>query len=302
MSLNKFFRKKALITGLATLTFLAMASSKPLNASTIGGADTTGKGKLSISIAGEYSSGRKMKNDSVEWRDALVIESEGSVPINFGGNAELKTEIKQMDTEILKVTYGLLDNLDIYGIFGMTGGEVKQTASGVIDWFSGDEASGKANFEAIADAKLKRALAYGAGIKGKMNLPKDFFLGGDVQGLFHKNKYTANAVSNYTESESGESLSSSASFGGTMSFARLQGTIYVAKKMGSVTPYVGSRYSSLSLENKTDYGETKKHKPKDSFGPIAGVGVKIGKNFMLALEGGMIGKSKEIGLEGRISF
>jgi opacity protein-like surface antigen len=289
--------KKALISGLAGLALL-VSTSKPLSAAVIGGAETVGKGKIAVSASGEYIADREMNDSSMAWRDSINMDG-GS--LEFNGNAELKTEINQMDREMLKVTYGLLERLDLYGIVGMAGGKAEQTMSGLLDW-SGFGETGKANIEGKADINFKRNFAYGAGIRGVINLPKEFLLGADFQWIFHKNNYSGNATVTYTESTSGETASTSGSFSGKAKFTEPQGSVYLAKRIGHFVPYAGGKYNKLNVKSKADEGETEKFKSNDNFGPVVGLGVNIGEHFSIALEGSKIGKAKQVGLEGRVSF
>lgn len=165
-----------------------------INAASIGGAETQGKEKVGVGVEQEFSS-RDLKHQS-------GLESIGS-----------GIEIKNMSRTMAKISYGLLDNLDIYTKLGTADVKIKGPAF---------------------TAKTDNAFVWAIGAKGTYELTKDWFLGANVEYLRHRHSANFNFNGN--------------DWDGKLLFQEWQVAPYVAKKIGNFTPYLGGSYSDLRVK------------------------------------------------------
>ncbi|MEK7574558.1 MAG: hypothetical protein AAB514_03455, partial [Patescibacteria group bacterium] len=135
--------KKLLVLSLAIFLCLPVV----IYAASIGGAETQGKEKVGVGIDQEFVFGRDLKYQS-------GLEGLGN-----------EIEIKNISRTMAKISYGLLDNLDIYTKLGTADAKVK--GPGFI-------------------AKTNNALAWAIGAKGTYELTEDWFLGANVEYLRHR--------------------------------------------------------------------------------------------------------------------
>ena len=150
------------------------------------------KKKVGVGIDQEFVFGRDLKYQS-------GLEGLGN-----------EIEIKNISRTMAKISYGLLDNLDIYTKLGTADAKVK--GPGFI-------------------AKTNNALAWAIGAKGTYELTEDWFLGANVEYLRHRHSADFNFNGN--------------DWGGKILFQEWQVAPYIAKKIGNFTPYLGVRYSDL---------------------------------------------------------
>lgn len=181
--------KKLLILVLAIFLCLLPVA---IYAASIGGAETQSKEKVGVSVDQEFVFGRDLKHQS-------GLEGVGS-----------GIEIKNMSRTMAKISYGLLDNLDIYTKLGTA--DVKIKGPGFT-------------------AKTSNAFAWAIGAKGTYEFAEDWLLGADIQYLRHKHS------ANFNFNEVG--------WDGKIVFQEWQVAPYVAKKIGNFTPYLGVKYSDL---------------------------------------------------------
>lgn len=287
MQVNKIGRM--VLGTVAGLGLLVTTSTTPLNAATIGGAETQGKGKFSISADGEFGS-REMKSTTMNFDS--YVDSSSTSSVHFTGQPESKTKFKSINREMVKVSYGLLDSLDVYAMVGTAQGKIQKDISGTIDWVDG-LVTGKAALDGNMSYKLKNALAYGFGAKFVKDISHGFLIGLNGQFLTHKNSYNASASATYRDLGGKGTLSSSTSWNGKLTTQEIEGAAYIGKKIGRFTPYGGVKYNNLSLEDRTGYGDREKVKAKKQFAPFVGGDIKVSKNFKLYSEVTFIGdKSK----------
>ena len=115
-----------------------------------------------------------------------------------------------MSRTMAKISYGLLDNLDIYTKLGTADVRIKGPAF---------------------TAKTSNAFAWAIGAKGTYEFTEDWLLGADVQYLRHRHS----AGFNFSGSD----------WTGKLLFQEWQIAPYVAKRIGNFTPYLGIKYSDL---------------------------------------------------------
>jgi outer membrane protein W len=244
--------KKLILLSLVSLLCLPLASY----AASIGGAETQGKGKFAIGLDQEFVFDRDMKFDKASWGELDSGET-------------VKVEIDSMYRTMVKASYGVLDNLDVYVKLGTA--DFKMTDV----WTETGE-------EWHDTAKGKNAFAYGFGAKGTYELKDGWFVGADVQYLRHKNKYSGSGYDALDPADTD-------SWHGKMTFQEWQVAPYIAKKIGNFVPYLGVKYSDLRIKEKSvdDDGDedTIKWKADDNVGVFVGTDYKIADNWKLNLEG-----------------
>lgn len=251
--------RKLIVLSLAVLFCLPLA----VYASSIGGAETQGQGKFAIGLDQEFVFDRDLKL------------------LDFGTTDERdKTEIDSAYRTMVKASYGVLDNLDIYVKLGTADFKRKsthRTRYSATDW---DDDTAK--------LKGENALAYGIGMKGKYDFENNWIIGCDIQYLGHKNnlKGTDTWITRDDPNRTGVDT-----LEGKATFQEWHIAPYIAKKIGNFVPYLGVRYSDLRQNYKEveEDGDSKiKFKADDNVGVFVGTDYKIGKNVSLNLEGRFI--------------
>lgn len=260
-------------------------------ASSIGGAETQGQGKISVGYDGEYVFDRdcKEKKGSYEM-DLPAGYSYDILPVEW----KTQLEIDKMYRNMIKLSYGVLDNLDLYLKLGSADLNLKQTYNET-GYLAAEEWSGvleRGNSEINADA----AFAYGVGVKGTLPLSDSLFLGCDIQYIRHKNDFKG--TDNWTEYEYDDDgdltdeYHGSADFKGDVTFQEWQVAPYVAAKLGKFVPYLGVKYSGIIARTKYtfSYGddddtETIKDRAEDHVGVFVGTDFKITDNWKVNVEG-----------------
>ncbi len=218
-------------------------------AAAIGGTETVGKGEWSIGLEQEVVFERNMENASLS------------------GGQRVELEIDKAYRTMAKISYGLMDNMDMYIKLGTSEFEVDQKV------FSPDESGEK-------DSKTD--FAYGAGLKWNMPLKKGCFLGVDAQYLRHRNKYTYTNTSTAVYDVQEDKLT----------LQQWHVASYIGKKMGKFVPYLGVRYSDARLKSE---GQSTwvapcnwKSEAEDNVGIFVGTDVKLADNWTLNVEGRFI--------------
>ncbi len=256
------------------LIFLSLAALLCLPAlvyaASIGGAETQGQGKFGIGLDQEFVFNRdaKLKNIS----PALDLDSDKTL--------ETKPEIDNMYHTMVKTSYGLSEDLDIYVKLGTADFKasmpwtITDTAAG--EWITGN-----------MKTKGKSAFAYGFGAKGKYELDNDWIFGLDVQYLRHKNDYAG--INSWEDSDGDSGVES---FKGDVTFQEWHVAPYIAKKLGNFVPYLGVKYSDLRTKFKVTWEDeevqTWKIEADDNIGVFLGTDYKVNDIWSLNLEGRFI--------------
>ncbi|MBU4376692.1 MAG: outer membrane beta-barrel protein [Candidatus Omnitrophica bacterium] len=243
--------KRLILLGIVLFLCLPMA----VYAASIGGAETQKKGEFAVSLDSAFIFDRDLKFKSAS---------------GLGATQTIKnTEIDKGYQIMLKPSYGLFDNLDVYAKLGIADYEV-----------NADNYVGNAKY---ADDKIDSDtnFAYGFGLKGTYELGNDWLIGCDFQYL--RSKHEAKV----TEAVVGGS-SSSATYKKRV-IQEWHIAPYIAKRIDDLTPYLGVRYSDMELEIKSpsESGWTDDHKYEadDNVGVFLGTDYKISENLTLNLEG-----------------
>lgn len=224
---------------------------------TIGGAETQGRNKISISFDQEFIFDRDMKFDKT------------TLPLPPGVKMT-HVKIDKMYRSMVKLSYGVIDNIDIYVRLGAADFDAKR------NWYDG------AWEVAREDYKGKYAFAYGAGLKCTYPFGDGWLIGADIQYLRHTNNYSEPFViigDGYTGS-------------GKATFQEWQVAPYIAKKIGNFLPYLGAKYSDLRIAARSavPWLETPKNwrtrdEADSNFGAFAGIDYKLGEHWKLNIEG-----------------
>lgn len=246
--------KRIIFSALVVFICLPMA----VYAASIGGAETQGKGKLSIGA-----------DESIVFNKDLKFKSASGL----GATQTIKNpEIDKASQEMFKASYGLLDNLDVYVKLGAADYKIKA------DSYVGS--SKYADEKINADTKF----AYGFGLKGVYEFGNDWLVGYDLQYLRsnHRAKDTETVVGGSSDST-------------TYKKALIQEwhiAPYLAKRINNFTPYFGVRYSDMRLDMKnpsaSGWTDNHKYEADKNVGIFAGTDYKIGNNWKLNLEGRFI--------------
>ena len=235
----------------------------------IGGAETTGRGKFSIGLDSEYIFKRDFKK--------RVFDT-GPIGINY----ELTPEAYDNFRETVKISYGLLDFLDIYVKVGL---EAKPTFHQTIDGYI----PGFGNLFLAAKPTLNggNAFVYGLGLKGAYTFPMDWIVGCDAQYIRYRSRYES--WGNYSIQVIGpiDNL-----IRGTITYSEWHVAPYIGKKIWNFVPYVGARYSRAELRDKIEnmgdnipFAQGAKYHAKHNIGYFTGLDYHLSDNWRLNIEG-----------------
>ncbi len=262
---------------LLTMILIAIAMCLPatVRAMSINGIDTVGQGNWGIGGILDIVSGRDE-------------EYTGGIKTYEGETLEMDSDV-DVNRQMVKLVYGLFDGWDIYGMFGTS----KFNAN--INWtdtVSGEDYYGNpysesftGNFEMNGDS----GTVYGLGIKGKTETESGWIFGGDAQYLKQKNDYSGkfkvtDEFYPYEERISGDA-----------DFSEWHIALLAGKRMGSLVPYGGIKYSNVKTiinlnwnEYPEDDSETCNFGSKKNVGAVIGTDWNINDSWNLNLEGRFI--------------
>jgi len=243
----------------------------------IGGALTQGKGKFSIGLDGEYIFNRKTENEAASF-----------VGGGFTGAWEQNIKIHNLYRNTIKLSYGILDYLDIYVKLG----EAAFTDS-KLNIISGSLMGLPGTLYGSAKLKGKDAFAWGGGLKAAYPVLKTWYIGCDMQYLEHTNFYKTER--GYIEGLGRIDLN----WRGKMSFMEWHVAPYLAKKIGPFVPYVGGKYSYLRIQDQvrgqalagggvTALLNPRRYTAEDNFGAFCGLDFNLGDKLSFNVEGRFI--------------
>lgn len=264
---------------LICLLFLPIASY----AASIGGADTQGKGKLAFALDSDYTFDR-------EFQRLQVTQFISGLGWTANVKAATKSTIGAMYRETIKISYGILDNLDIYAKVGtakIDDYEMKVDGTFTLSTPFGDTT---VPIRGVANTRSHIALAYGGGIKGKINLLRDWFIGCDTEYLRHRTRTKISSWQNVEGIDYDRSTDK-----GYITFEEWQGAAYLAKKIGNFTPYAGAKYSYARVKYETDSTGGGNEKTGNKVGAFCGLDYNISKHLSLNLEGRFIDETSVSG-------
>jgi len=229
-----------------------------VNAATIGGAQTQGQNQFSVGI-----------------NQQIVFDKDLKLKKLFpdSGTKISDSEIDAMNRTQAKISYGILENLDIYTTIGIADLKTEE------NWLTAAAERGS-----IA-ADTKTGAVWGLGLTGVIGPGDDWSMGADLQYLTHRNKYNKGRIDNQT------SPGDSEDFSGKMTVKEWQIAPYMAKKIGGFTPYLGLRYSDMRINDKytASSGDTQEKKEADdNVGIFIGTDYSITDNWKVNLEASFV--------------
>lgn len=278
--------RKIILSVLISISFFPVFSF----AASIGGADTQGRNKFSVGIDSDYVFEKEFEDRRVSWVSFPIAEFYGQETTKIKGG---------MYREMVKINYGILDNLDIYvkaGTAQIIGMRTNVGLPGTIFAVNGSVERGM-------DYTSELGMSYAAGLKGKVNLPgklSDWFLGCDLQYLRQRNRTRVwvwqNLYALGTLVMSGQNGAR-----GHITWEEWQAAPYLAYKWKMFTPYAGAKYSYTRLKIQTDdwFDMGMNEKSGNEVGAFAGLDWDIGKHITLNLEGRFV---DETAVSGAVSY
>ncbi len=243
--------KKLILLGLVAFICLPIAAY----AASIGGAETQGKGKIGVGFDSAFIFGRDLKSKSG----------------TLANGAEVKDiEVTKGYEEMVKVSYGLLDWLDVYAKLGAAkyDSEDNVYVSGVKGYSD--------------KSKAEMGFAWGLGLKAAYPLKNNWLVGCDLQYLMssHDNKI------NETNLTTGAVVSTTYKSNVIQEWHIAP---YLGYKFGNLVPYLGVRYSDLRAKTKkpsdAGWADNLKSAADNNVGVFVGTDYKIGEHWKLNLEG-----------------
>lgn len=277
------------ILTLSAVVLLALPSAA--HAAAIGRAKNLGQGNFAVSLEQEMLFGREMKDAEI----SMHSDTEGVGPNTH--DLRLKSEIDQMYRSFARVSYGLLDDLDVFIRLGIAQFDAKLQDGTFADPLGSGVMSGSGKI------KGKNVFAYGLGMKWVIPLEDDWLLGIDAQYLRHRNKSLSTMAYEYeytSEPFIGQGGALEISGIGKVSFYEWHVAPYIAIDLGEIIPYLGVRYSDARIKDKTSgegefiFGETHlategkaviNSKTKNNIGIFAGIDILVANNFLINIEG-----------------
>jgi len=239
-----------------------------VNAGSIGSPETQGKGKIAVTSDNSFIFGRYFKFIKASNIDPYPDENIEGADIERGYQVMLKT------------SYGLLDNLDVYVKLGWADYKIDSI-------FQGTRETGKYSFPFVMNTDSD--FAYGLGVKGNYEFKPSWLVGYDLQYL--RSKHDMYLTKKRTTEPTG-------AFKSTV-MQEWHVAVSLAKKIKSFIPYVGVRYSDARFETKGIEDQLVwgadmawiyniKYKAKDNVGVFLGTDYNLTKNLSFNIEGRFI--------------
>jgi hypothetical protein len=283
-----------------------------LFASVIGGAETVGKGKIGVGLDADYVFDKKFENKSYTgnkhfFYDFVAPPATGI--LRFQADPD-KTEVNYMYKSTVKLSYGILDNLDIYARLGTSEGSIKQEYTGYGTYTVAGFSFPTSILDGNLTYKTENSFLYGGGIKGSYEFLKGWLVGCDAQYLRYQNDYTARNYFTLMPQIPMAPAYFSEMWEGSLDIQEWQVATYVAKEIWDFVLYTGVKYSDsrvvdhpdqhridkgriytggaeayFSDNNQNEKPYTQKWSSDFNVGPFIGLDYKIGNKWVVNLEG-----------------
>ncbi|MEA1936393.1 MAG: outer membrane beta-barrel protein [Thermodesulfobacteriota bacterium] len=218
-------------------------------AGTLGEPKTVGKNKFRVGIDYQYIFDKDMEYKS----GAKASDTISDVEIDY------------LHRAFAKFSYGIVDNVEIYGLLGVADGEVKLKS---LDTDPGGKLYN-------CDFDTDSTFAYGAGFKFSYSYDENWVLGIDAHYIRHKGDYSGKCAAG-----GDTSLST-----GDMTFQEWQVMPSVGYKISKFTPYLGFGYTDMRIKVEENGGNTTKYEADDNVGVVCGVAYEPYKNLSFGVEG-----------------
>lgn len=279
--------------------FLVFLLALPLAsyALSIGGADTLGRNKFAVGLDSEYTFDQVYQRRQTTTNFVIVP---GVVEIHTANGNQIT--VNALYRETVKVSYGILKNLDIYVKAGIAKiDDLEYEGSGGINAILGGPPL-VASATNGGHLRSNLGLALGAGLKGKIDLPfTGWFIGTDLQ--YARSRARTKLPLWQTFVIAGVPVGQEIGNRGFVTLEEWQVAPYIAKKLGNFTPYIGGKYSYSRMKLEFDgrmgpnpFGpgtipmsqQGSNERTGNIFGAFCGLDWNIGKHVTLNLEGRFI--------------
>ncbi len=239
-----------------------------VNAASVGSPVTQGKGKVAVGFDGSFIFDKNLNFRGAENIDPFPDEDVKDADIEGGYQLMLKT------------SYGILDNLDVYVKLGWVDYKIDSI-------FQGTRETGTYSFPFVMNTDSD--FAYGLGVKGNYEFRPSWLIGYDLQYL--RSKHDMYLTKKRTTEPTGV-------FKSTV-MQEWHVAVSLGKRIKSFLPYVGVRYSDArfktkGIEDQLVWGADMawlydfKFKADNNVGVFLGTDYNITKNLSVNIEGRFI--------------
>ena len=258
--------RRLIVLGLIIPLVLPLA----VYAASIGGAETQGQGKFSVGLDQSFMFDRDLEDMPVDF-------SEGTIEVS----GKMSSKIDKMNRTMVKTSYGLLDNLDVYVKLGNAKPEGSGSYSGT--WVDGVHTG---TCDGTSDIDGDNAFAYAAGFKVNSKLGNGWLVGLDAQYLRHKNDYDASKTIHAYDDLGALVDTRTGSWTGELTLDEWHVAPYVAKKVGNFTTYLGVKYSDMKIDFESEGDDEKLElDADDNVGVFVGASYKLKEAWSFNIEG-----------------
>ena len=205
----------------------------------LNGVTTADQGKVAVTLGSDYSFRR----------DIRTMDNPGDPVVNY--NNSYMTNIYH---ESLKVTYGVVDHLNLYvklGVVGMKGKEEVSHAGNAFD---------------VGHWTVDPSVFGGTGLHAFYDFSDILTIGCDAQILAHKNNAKYEGAHE------------------KIKFCEWQVAPYIAKKIKNLTPYVGAKYNDMRHKEVIG-GKEYRYKSRMVAGMFTGADYAISSHLSVNIEG-----------------
>ncbi|MFO7963106.1 MAG: outer membrane beta-barrel protein [Desulfobacterales bacterium] len=275
--------KRAIMVSMALLLLLPITSY----AASIGGAETSGQGKFRTTVDVEFGFDRDLDLDSATqkgyYNGVLKKFRDYEDNAKFDG-----AEISEMNRVMVKLSYGILDFLDVYARIGYASYESEADflpVEQIILMETMPEAE-EVTYGFEGDSPV-----WGLGLKGAYDLGNYWLVGADLQYLSQRGENTSKRndfdVETFTQETKIEEWHIAP---------------YAGRKMGNFIAYAGVKYSEFKMENEMTFKdektfdvykekETVKLEADDNVGVFLGLDYNLANRFSFNIEGRFVDES-----------
>lgn len=304
-----------------TLLFV-LISPMASHASTIGDPETLGKNKWGVGLDGDYVYNRPLKSETWSTRQTIFARPAGITEfVNYDMETS-KLKITEMYRTSAKVSYGLLESLDVYLKLGTSQKQIRGSfsGSGVAILPPPTNTLAATIYNGSLKYSTENAFTYGGGVKLTHEFNEGWSIG--VLGQYLREESNYKASRQYIQDLTGSpGIFSFEDWHGELTTQEWSIAPYLAKKIKNFTPYVGFVYTILRMKDRARLptsiasssssatevidlsreGYTLKFDNKRSIGPFVGLNYKFNDRWSINIEGRFVDETA-ISLEGNCIF
>lgn len=274
---------KAIIVSIALFLLLPVASY----AASIGGAKTSGQGNFRTTVDIELGFDRDLDIDSATQKDFqdgnLIQKNDWEDGFKFED-----AEFSKMNRVMAKLSYGIIDTLDVYARVGIASYE------GEMDLSSLEEPNGYGSTEEFTFGDEGTSPVWGLGLKSAYDFGDNWLVGADLQYLRQRGENTQIIKQKRTDD-------SYRNYYYTIETKVEEWHIapYAGKKIGDFVAYAGVKYSDFNIKSEWSTREkssdstfkntrTVKLEADDNIGVFLGLDYELANRFSFNIEGRFI--------------